>query len=1257
MLKGLMAFVLFFCSGVYYVDGATKFTMDGDIISGDTRISMSDRGVIAMAGGKGDKSSIVFSLKLGDRQFSLSDLTGKGLDIKKAKKIALFSGNLKIPDQAKPAGIEYSLALTSDDKARITLKYLPANIFTSIGIQVKYNHAQMAGESVKIDGKSIAIDKKPAGNIFTGKAEKIILFPDEITRKITFITGKAETVSITDSDKETCLDFSTKSNELAFDIDLAAQAVKSASGETYTGVDFWAGDKLKMPRYELSRNLVQNPGFEEGLNFWRFGPLGAMKESRLGDYYKVEETGAFNGRRCLKIIGEKDQTPAHAASFAIPVEAGADYTISFYAKGDRPGLALATQPTSANWGVFPGSRTFPVTTEWKRYSTSFKAPNGIISLDFGINKPSSDCAIWLDAVQLEKGPLTDYTEKPFAVELQSARRDDLFQPGEKVAAALNVYGAPQAKGKLGIRMTDFFDRVVAEDNQNFTIGADGKAVIPVPSAEKLAPGLYIIETNVQTDSGFADRSFHRLAIMNFLDGKKIQHKNIFCDAGDTRRGNWARRAEQYNHFGIGSAIYFNAQTHPYLAILDKAGILYFSSILKGGEDIGKWHLIKDFHRTDEELKTIEEAAYNYAKEYPEIRHWKTINEPGGDYQDNVEEMKVLIKSLAAIQRGIKRANPDALITSPDPANMYPKAGIQYIETFLKAGGASVCDIMAIHPYRPRPEQPDLDADTATFLEMLNKHGYKGDVWFSEGIYHNNYILPAYNLDSHQGCSSDHYRGGDFSYHLGYGEKIAAAYTMRSWLTALKYADRVKLYVDWNFHDSSYLGIDMVPTAKAFVPNILSNLLGNAVYRSDIDLGKNLRGYLFEDEQKRPVAALWTYNIITDTTGQPGPKMNISAIPADVEFIDFMGKTVTRPASNEMNLSSFPVFMRGKPGTLAAMRDALAKIQVESADASPVETYLKVIAPDKVEICISSLLARDLTGRLRIFKGEEKTPVFDRNVTLYGRKTQSFPQAITLDNDFKRIAFKVEFQAAGSDKAITANVDTEILVCHRAVRPVEINGSLSGWPAPVSLPARFMEFAPYLTDTQKMYDLKKQHPNGIAWKSPDDLSAALYTAWDKDYFYFGMKVKDDVFCPAEKLEAAWGGDSIQLYFDSWADARTHDFKGYDNNDQVFDLWPSPKGLVVKRAVAPEQQLAFLKTGVVPEVRSAYKRTGDGYTIYETAFPLRQIAPVNLKAGTIFGFALIVNDHDGDYRKRGLTLTPAGTEPHMRPDLYPVIILTE
>jgi len=198
--------------------------------------------------------------------------------------------------------------------------------------------------------------------------------------------------------------------------------------------------------------------------------------------------------------------------------------------------------------------------------------------------------------------------------------------------------------------------------------------------------------------------------------------------------------------------------------------------------------------------------------------------------------------------------------------------------------------------------------------------------------------------------------------------------------------------------------------------------------------------------------------------------------------------------------------------------------------------------------------------------------------------------------------------------------------------------------------RLYEWPPDAGMLAKSKDLKLAPYGG-----EKDLSAQIKTSWDKSFFNIEIAVKDDKLFTMDSWQDAWKGDSIQLYFDSWGDARAKTLKGYDSNDQTYDVWFSGKdgSCQVFRRVAPEQQLAFTKQGLVKDAKSSFRKTEDGYVV-EISFPVKELAPIRFENGSSFGFAALVNDNDGDYRKRALGMTP-GKEPHLNPDLYPLLIL--
>jgi hypothetical protein len=234
--------------------------------------------------------------------------------------------------------------------------------------------------------------------------------------------------------------------------------------------------------------------------------------------------------------------------------------------------------------------------------------------------------------------------------------------------------------------------------------------------------------------------------------------------------------------------------------------------------------------------------------------------------------------------------------------------------------------------------------------------------------------------------------------------------------------------------------------------------------------------------------------------------------------------------------------------------------------------------------------------------------------------------------------------------------SESLAAVKVDKLIKIDGDLTDWPSgsEVTLEPRYKSFGVYLSDQKKKRELKEKYPDGIAWKGEDDLSGKLYLAWDVENLYIAFNIKDDTLCTMDKLVSAWMGDSIQIYFDGWGDAKGKYTKGFDINDQVFDLWPNKDKVVLRRAVAPEQQLGFLKTGVVDNAKTAFKKTTDGY-IMEIAIPAKDVFPVKLYKGSVFGFAAMINDSDVGFRHQGLTTTPDDTEPFLNPHLYPTVIL--
>ncbi|MFZ4779108.1 MAG: carbohydrate binding domain-containing protein, partial [Terrimicrobiaceae bacterium] len=190
----------------------------------------------------------------------------------------------------------------------------------------------------------------------------------------------------------------------SFLIDFGATAVADKSAPPpVAGVDFWKTDRMHLPA-PTTRNLIPNPGFEQGLRYWNwisFGSATYKPEPGSLPCYEISDDAKF-GHHALKCNGTWGERPI--ACFPIPVVNGRDYTLSFYAKADRPtrfmlGAGTSVRGGNPHWGE-AFTKFWEAGSEWKRYSYTFKAGTPAIQLFFA---GSSKGTILLDGLQLEEG--------------------------------------------------------------------------------------------------------------------------------------------------------------------------------------------------------------------------------------------------------------------------------------------------------------------------------------------------------------------------------------------------------------------------------------------------------------------------------------------------------------------------------------------------------------------------------------------------------------------------------------------------------------------------------------------------------------------------------------------------------------------------------------------------------------------------------------------------------------------------------------
>jgi len=651
---------------------------------------------------------------------------------------------------------------------------------------------------------------------------------------------------------------------------------------------------------------------------------------------------------------------------------------------------------------------------------------------------------------------------------------------------------------------------------------------------------------------------------------------------------------------------------------------------------------------------IVESCRRVALSRPDIRLWGPVNEGVIGNTLGEEHGGQYIRLLLDIARAVKKANPKAKLLTPSTCDIFRSLGLAGIEQMCRGGILDEYDIVTAHPYRPRPEVPDLAEDITALVSMLKRYGFKGDIYFDEDMNYTSYNIPKYGLDVTK--FADFWHSMPLSYDAGVGERMMAAYNARSWLISLRYFPLVKNHLWWNY-GSSCLDLELTPTLSCWAPSTLRHIFGkDCSFIQEIPLCDDVRCYLYRDGDGLEVAALWNINEDIDREKRPPLAVCLPFSSSEVEMIDFVGNRIDFKPGDTMKIYPTPTFLRRKDAggffksvsfwqKRESFADTLVKLEVEGGQKRLVKMTTGIIDRQNVAVNIKNVTAGTLSGTLSIRDGGDVKE--ELNLPVAGEKTVSVKLPELNDREISKVPLHIKF--TGSDgKGQDNDSSFKMMLANKASKPLTVDGDLSDWPDGngIKLNGLINEFMP-----------SPKYPQPIKWNGPEDLSATLHVAWDKDYFYLAIDVKDDVFCPVPSGAASfWDYDSVQIYFDTACDARNLESKNYDSTDYCYNAYCRDGKMEVKRDQVPDWQLCFLNTGPAPKVKAAFKKTEKGY-VFEFAFPLIELAPMRLEKNQAIGFAVLINDNDKDYRKRGISLTAPGREPYMNPVAWPAMLLVE
>lgn len=546
-------------------------------------------------------------------------------------------------------------------------------------------------------------------------------------------------------------------------------------GETYVpkkvpflagGVDFRTESGVNVAEYQASKNILINPSFESGAHYWR--------TQVASDVRNIITNGvARSGRRCLYL----DTT---VQSVGTVLKSDTDYTFSAWIRpaNGKGGGQLRVHPRGVR-------RT---ASFLKRLVLNKRNRDGAwerVSGTFHTYADFHECVIWLDGegllvddVQIEEGAAaTEYAGNPFGIELLTDQASEVYADAKKPQnLRLHVSGPEGAAGELSVKAHDVFDRRLLDRVFDLKIPVGGNETIALGPDSNWPLGTFVF--SVRLKSGDVDYiDYLRFSKIDARDGRDRLRGLQGTFAFGRFKPDVTRPAYHYERlrdFGIGTLSYSgNANSEKYdrkrFACTDewtrqswtfdwKETALTFSI---GGGLIDDIQLSPAGQETPEvvnpfglELKTIPGVGFEIPSAgaergvgsveiplrergmFPWIDVWVSPNEVSGHWT-TVKKGKLedYARALMAMQNGVRRANPKATFLAYSTCNLSELGRREIYECFAAAQRlvpGFKFDAVDVHPYRPFPDNPDLDEDLNVFNQMLARLGYDTsfEIWGS-----------------------------------------------------------------------------------------------------------------------------------------------------------------------------------------------------------------------------------------------------------------------------------------------------------------------------------------------------------------------------------------------------------------------------------------------------------------------------------------------------------------------------------------------
>ncbi|MEK6797247.1 MAG: sugar-binding protein [Spirochaetota bacterium] len=932
--------------------------------------------------------------------------------------------------------------------------------------------------------------------------------------------------------------------------------------------------------------------------------------------------GGTSGKYCLAL-------PARAVSTRSPnyydvIRPGTTYTVSFDAKSDVP-LSVIVDVWHTSYFIMK-RETVQLSPQWKRYSFEVPAQKEKHSLYIVFQKEGSG-TMMLDALSCTAnnaaGAATSADTVYRSCEAVSANMimrtkepGNVFLAGpETVEIEARIHNATEASSSFSLQSAcvDLDGNEISRSTRAFTANRGDTVALPFTALTSRTAGYFTARMTVHAGGKSVKSMEMPIVVVKAprASGENegsffgLQGSGIPMEAISRIGVKWMRnfRAWRWTERKKGE-IYINDDSY----LSQRTNGMHIMETLQAT-------MMPDWAKgSDGKMKDIVEYC-NYAslmvKQFGKYsRYWEIENEPDLVFPSHaklsyLDGAKYYADVLIRASKAIKAADPNAVVLGSGVSGG-DFNGFAFSKKVFELA-ADAFDIWAFHPYAPSrnigpsgicvtPEENRMRENLLDAEKIIKDNGGRHRLWIGElgwAITTNN---PSFVS----------------SYARQHAEMMTRAMILAHSVPTLEH---IFWFLTQGCLEGGYeygLWKDErrpLPAVAAYAT--ITRMLDNTVpvrplYESD------LRAYAFATRDGNPVIAIWK------SAGE-ATELIVSVKPDAVRLTDMVGVDVTLATRGNgivIPLSGSPRYLRSISMSVEQLCAAVEKAAV-SIDA----VSISVLMGDRSSIAgsLKNNLPTKIDGTLTIavpdgMSAENTSQPF----SLAPSGSSSFRFGIS-SGDTERLRGKEIVLTARMDGgSVVKRLPASAEKCTQ--RTIAFDTDLSAWRA-----------IPSFTLDERIYIMPPDAAPTV-WKTPENLSAVAYTAWDEQYFYFAANVRDNMFCQEWSGGDVWKGDSIQLSFDAKNDA-VEKKVGYDGNDHEFSIALTKSGPAVYRHAGPKE----LPQGPVKGAKIDIRTQGD-YTVYQLALPWSELSPLRPTAGRMFGFNFIINDNDGTGRAYWMGLTP-------------------